>query len=84
MPTMNELGSSALASTGMSNGSNFGGGTLGQQAAQETDEERRKRLEAERQARLTGTSGAAALASVGALNPAGLGGAGALGGRFGL
>jgi hypothetical protein len=59
------------------------GTSLGAQAANETDDERRRRLEAQRQARLTGTTGAAALASVGAINPAGsIGGVGL--GRFGL
>jgi hypothetical protein len=73
------LGSIALGSIGMG----MPGAELQNQAAGETDEERKRRLEAERQARLVGGTGTSALASVGGLNPAGaIGGAGF--GKFGL
>jgi hypothetical protein len=81
---------SALASIGMSvpgsAGGNFGGliGDLRNQAEQESDEERRRRLEAERQARLMGGTGSAALSSIFGGNTA----AGSIGGmnlgKFGL
>jgi hypothetical protein len=79
------FGNSALASIGMSVPGATGnfGSDLQAQAAGESEEERKRRLEAERQARLMGTTGAAAMASVGVFNAAGsIGGAGL--GRFGL
>jgi hypothetical protein len=79
-------GFSALSSIGMSvpgASGNFGGADLKSQADQESEEERRRRLEQERQARLMGGTGAAAMASIGGFSAAGsIGGAGM--GRFGL
>jgi hypothetical protein len=82
---MAAVGASALSSIGMSGASgNFSGADLKSQADQESEEERRKRLEGERQARLMGGTGAAALGSIyGGFTAAGsIGGAGM--GRFGL
>jgi hypothetical protein len=80
------FGSSAFASIGMAvegGAGNFGGDMLGRQASDETEEERRKRLQAQQQARLTG-AGQTALASVygGNFAAGSPGGAGL--GRFGL
>jgi hypothetical protein len=79
------IGDSALASIGMSVAGATGnfGGDLRNQAAGESEEERRKRMEAERQARLTG-AGSTALASVYGANFAAGSPGGAGLGRFGL
>jgi hypothetical protein len=81
------IGGNALASIGMSVPGATGnfGADLQNQDAQESDEERKRRLEAERQARLMGSgTGSAALAStLGGYAAAGsIGGMGM--GRFGL
>lgn len=56
MPMPNAFGASTPGASAL------GLGSLGQQASQETDEERKKRLEQERQTRLMGgTAGASAL-----------------------
>jgi hypothetical protein len=82
------IGQASLSSIGMSvpgASGNWGGADLQNQRDNESDEERRRRLEAERQARLMGGGpGAAALGSIYGGNVA----AGAIGGmsmgRFGL